>query len=137
MKTLIKLLLALSLGLSLTMASLAAPVGIIHPKTAVAYKTGVYVNASGKLNVALNKETGGNVSVVLKNTKGDILFAHTTGKNEQAYRVRLSLDQLPDGTYTIEFSNGFETTQQTVTLSTSAPAVVQRVIMTDGVARTN
>lgn len=140
MKMLIKpLLLTLSLGLPTLTASFAttAPVGIIHPKTAVAFKTGVYVNAGGKLNIALDKDTGGTVSVMLKNAKGDILFSQSVPKKDQQFRVSLDLTQLPDGSYTVACSNGLETTQQTVTLQTKEPTTPRRVIMTDGLAQIN
>jgi uncharacterized membrane protein YkoI len=56
-----------------------------------AYKTGIYTTIEGKLNIALDKETGGAVDIRLKKADGKVLYSEHLGKNEKtAYRVRLN-----------------------------------------------
>ncbi|QIP12569.1 T9SS type A sorting domain-containing protein [Spirosoma aureum] len=129
MKTFIKpLLLTLSLGIltSLTSFSEAKPIG--RPTGAVAYKAGVYTTVNGKLNIALDKETGGTVDIRLKNAQGAVLYSQHLNKNESQYRTRLNLSDLPDGVYQVEITNGVETTTHNITLSTQQPSTPSRVV---------
>ncbi|AQG78479.1 hypothetical protein [Spirosoma montaniterrae] len=138
MKTLIK---TLAFALSLSIVTTAATFADGNPggqtKTAAAYQTGIYSNKSGKLNIALDKDQSGTVLVLLKNTKGEVLYSYRVGKSKQQFRTRLDLNELPDGTYTVEISNGVDTTQQVVTLATKQPVTPERLIQTEAVARTN
>ena len=134
MKTLVTPLL---LTLAITCASLSAtlatshPIGIIRPKTAVTYRVHVYSTVGGKLTVALDKEAGGRVRVALKDANGHLLFSEFVTRNDTKFRMRLDLNELPDGSYTVECSNGVDTTRQTVTLSTNTPEIPKRILMTD------
>ncbi|WP_420148405.1 hypothetical protein [Spirosoma sp.] len=129
MKTLIKsLALALTLGFITFTASISEAKPIGRPTAAVTYKTGIYTTVNGKLSIALDKETGGPVDIRLKAANGRVLFSERLGKNEQTYRTRLNLDDLVDGVYQLEITNGVETTTQTITLSTSHPSLSNRVV---------
>jgi hypothetical protein len=134
MKTLIKsLVLALTLGVITTAASFATPTNgnptnpIGRPSTVSSYKTGIYSTVTGKLQISLDKTIGGRVDIRLMDTNGKILYAHYLGKHEQGCRVRLNLSDLEDGVYTLEITNGVETTQS-VTISTQRPAIASRVV---------
>lgn len=133
MNTLVtSLLLALSLGLtspSATYASNRAAEGN-HPADAVTFQTSVLAEPTGKLNVSLNKQTGGRAWMQLKDKHGAVLFTHIARKKDPGFRARLDLSELPDGTYTVEFSNGVETTQQKIVLHTPLQATSQRSITT-------
>ena len=136
MKTLIKpLFFALSLGLISTTASLAQTSTTPQTTGAAAYESGIYTSANGKLNIALNKQTGGPVDIRLKAADGTVLYSHHLGKNERQYRTRLNLSELADGTYQVEITNGVETTRQTVTLATKQPAAPERIVVTEAIAR--
>ncbi|GAB3891762.1 hypothetical protein [Spirosoma agri] len=129
MKTLINsLLVAFTVSLVTVSASLAE----VNPgsrSTAVAtYKTGIYVTAEGKLNVALDKETNGIVDIKLKNDAGKVLFVQHMGKKEKVARISLNISELPDGAYQLEMSNGVETTTQTITLATQQHTVPNRLV---------
>lgn len=129
MKTLIKsLALALSLGFVTSAATFADTNPGGRPTSAASYKTGIYTTIEGKLNVALDKETGGAVDIRLKNTEGKVLYAQHLGKNETGCRVKLNLDDLQDGIYQLEITNGVETTTQSVTLSTNNPTTPNRIV---------
>ncbi|MVM38606.1 T9SS type A sorting domain-containing protein [Spirosoma sp. HMF3257] len=129
MKTLIKsFALALSLGVITSAASFANTNPGTRPAKAVSYKTGIYSTPYGQLNIALDKETGGAVDVRLKAASGKVLYTQHLGKNERNFRVRLNLNELADGIYQVEVSNGLETTTQNVTISTQQPQSPGRVI---------
>ena len=126
MKTLIK---SFALALTLTATTISAtfadgtPAG--RPSNVASFKSGVYSTAAGKLHVSLDKETGGKVTIRLKDNRGAVLYNQHLGKNETTYRTRLDLSDLPDGTYELELTNGVETTRQTVTISTKHARLVQ------------
>lgn len=131
MKTLIKpLFLALSLSFVAVSISEAKPV---RPAVAT-FKTGIYTSVSGKLNIALDKQTGGPVDIQLKRSSGELLYSQHLGKKETAFRTRLNLDDLVDGDYVLEITNGVETTRQTISLKTRQPAVANRIVQTEAVA---
>ena len=129
MKTFIKsLALALSLGVVVSTASFAEANPGGRPTAAASYKSGVYTNHAGKMNVAIDKQTGGAVDVRLTNTHGDILYSYHLGKNAKTFRTCLNLSELEDGVYQLEITNGAETTTQTVTVSTQEPSTPNRVV---------
>lgn len=135
MKSLIKpFLFALSLSIVAftTSFSEANPIG--RPTSAATYKTGIYTTAAGKLNIALDKQTGGSVDIQLKSSDGTVLYTKHLSKNERIYRTRLNLNDLEDGVYYVEITNGVETTRQSIKLSTSHPTTPERTIVMDAVA---
>lgn len=129
MKTLISsLALALSLSIASTNTLLADTTPANHPAAVAAYKSGIYTTTSGNLNIAVDKETGGSVDIRLKNAEGKVLFTRYLSKQERTCRLKLNLNDLADGTYQLEITNGAETTTQTVTLSTNQPTTPSRLI---------
>lgn len=129
MKTFIKsLALALSLGVVTSAVSIVEAKPIGRPTAIAAYKSGIYTSVGGKLNVALDKQTGGTVDVRLKGSDGKVMFVEHIGKNQTQYRTRLNLSELPDGVYQLEITNGVETTTQQVTIATEKPATPTRVV---------
>jgi hypothetical protein len=121
MKTLIKsLIVAFTLTLITFSASLAEthkPIG--RPKNVASFKSSIYTTNEGKVQIALNKESGGSVMVRLTNKAGAEFFVQQFGKRQQASRLRLDVSALPDGIYQIAISNGVETTTYGLTLGTS------------------
>jgi maltodextrin utilization protein YvdJ len=134
MKTLIKsLFLALSLSLVVVSMSNAKP-----GRPAVStFKTGIYTSVTGKLHIALNKQSGGSVDIRLKDSTGDLLYYRHLGKNDTTLRTRLNLDNLADGDYVLEITNGIEKTSQTISIKTNQPMPFQRIIQTEPIANNN
>ncbi len=132
MKTLIQpLLVALSFSLVTVTTSLAATPSTdrpTRPAVTAAYKTSIYTTAGGKLNIALDKETGGAVVIRLTNSAGKECFAQRIGKDQQAARLRLDLSGLPDGAYQVVITNGAETTTHALTLATQQPVESSRLV---------
>ncbi|MDB5239861.1 MAG: hypothetical protein JWP57_486 [Spirosoma sp.] len=129
MKTFFKPLL---LSLAFSLVSLSATLADSNPgnrtKTVALFKTGIYSTAEGKLQIALEKETGGAVDVKLKNKDGKVLFSQHLGKKEKAARLRLNLSELPDGEYQVEVTNGVDVTTHNVQLSTKQPSAPSRLV---------
>ena len=130
MKTLIKpLLLVLSLSFVAASFSEAKPG---RPEVAT-FKTGIYSSVNGKLNIALDKQAGGSVDIMLTNSGGSLLYSQHLSKKETSFRTRLNLDELTDGDYVLMITNGVETTRQTITLKTNQPAALNRIIQAEAV----
>lgn len=133
MKTLINtLLVAFSLTLVNLSASLAGttPVSLAKADSTVAatYKSGMYTNAEGKLNIAVEKQAGGTVEIRMTNSAGKELFAQRVGKRQKMARLRLDVSSLPDGVYQVSISNGVDTMVHHLTLATQQPSVSARQI---------
>ncbi|GAB3911977.1 hypothetical protein GCM10028803_54490 [Larkinella knui] len=130
MKTLFKsLLVAFTLTVvtfSTSWAESNKPIG--KPKNAAAFQSSLYTTAEGKLQIALDKQTGGSVVVRLKNSAGTDLFIQQIGKRQQVARMRLDVSALPDGVYQVVISNGVETTTQELTLATQQPSATARLV---------
>jgi hypothetical protein len=99
-----------------------------RPKQAASFQSAIYTTAEGKLQIALDKQTGGTVVVRLKSSAGTDLFVQQIGKRHQSARLRLDVSDLPDGTYEVTITNGVETTTQTLTLATRRPVVTTRLV---------
>jgi hypothetical protein len=129
MKTFLKPLL---LSFTLSLVTLSATLADSNPgnriATAATFKTGIYSTAEGKLQIALEKETGGAVDIKLKNADGKVYFTQRLGKKEKAVRLRLNLSELPDGEYKLEVSNGVDVTTHNVLLSTKQPSIPSRLV---------
>jgi hypothetical protein len=130
MKTLIKsLLVAFTLTVITFSASIAKshkPIG--KPKNAATFKSSMYTNNEGKVQIAVQKQTGGKVEVRLTNSAGKEFFVQQVGKRQEAARLSLDVSALPDGVYQVTISNGIETTTQGLTLATQQPKVAARFV---------
>ncbi|GAB3918039.1 hypothetical protein [Larkinella terrae] len=130
MKTLVKpLLVAFSLALTTLSASSAdihKPIG--RPKNAATFQRGIYATSEGKLQIALNKQTGGPVTVRLVDQSGHEVFFQKIGKHQQAARLRLDVSSLTDGNYQVLISNGFDTTVNELTIATPPAHATNRTI---------
>ncbi len=132
MKTLIQpLLIALSFSLvtvTTSLASISATNRPTRPAVTVAYKTSMYANAEGKINIALDKETGGDVMIRLTNSEGNDCFTQRVGKSKKVVRLQLDVSSLPDGAYQVVITNGVDTTTHSLTLGAQKPAVSSRLL---------
>lgn len=129
MKTLIKsLAFALTFGFVTSVATVSHANPITRPANVASYKTGIYSSVDGKLNIALDKTVGGSVNITLKDANGNTLYVERLGKKATTSRIRLNLDELKDGTYQVEITNGVETTTHSVVLSTPQSSSPARVV---------
>lgn len=124
---------SLLVAFSLTLTSVAVsqaephkPIG--RPKQAAAFQSGIYTTTEGKLQISLDKETGGVVEVRLVNRAGTEFFSREIGKRQQTARLRLDVSALPDGIYEVILSNGVETTTKVLTVGTNQPRAALRLV---------
>lgn len=131
MKTLLNsLLVAVTLTLisfSVSQAEINKPIG--RPKKAATFQSAMYTTTEGKVQIALNKEIGGAVTVRLTNHSGKDFFVQQIGKRQHSVRLRLDVSGLPDGIYQVAISNGSETTVQELTLATHQPSMANRLVV--------
>ncbi|MFD1140250.1 T9SS type A sorting domain-containing protein [Larkinella insperata] len=102
------------------------PIG--QPKNVATFQTSMYTTQEGKVQIALNKQTGGTVVVRLLDQAGKEIFTQPVGKRLTKARLRLDVSGLPDGVYQVEITNGVETTTQELKLATQKPVAVQRLV---------
>ncbi len=128
MKTLVNtLLIALTLVSSAATFSTAKP--IVRPvKQAAAYEVGIYTAIDGNLRLALDKQKGGRVTICIKNAQGRKLLTEYAGKGETKSRYNFNVNELPDGVYTVEISNGVQTTTHELTINTPKAETPSRQI---------
>ena len=102
------------------------PIG--KPRKVAAFQTGIYTTAEGKLQIAVNKETGSPVMVRLCTRDGKEVFVQSLGKRQQAVRLRLDVKGLADGVYEVSVSNGMETITEELTLATEQSLTTTRLV---------
>ena len=129
MKTLIN---TFALALALSTATFAKPVEIkapTRPTAPATYQVGMFPSVDGtRLNVIIDKASGGHVDIRLKEADGTVLYSQHVGKKEATLRVKLNVSELPDGDYLVEVTNGVETITKNVTLSTKTPVEPVRTV---------
>jgi hypothetical protein len=99
------------------------------PTKAKTFDVGMFQSVNSmKMNVMIEKSTDKDLTVVLKDSKGEVLVRERIGKKERSYHAKYDLSNLEDGKYTFEFSKGDETITKEVNLVTTKPTTVSRQI---------
>jgi hypothetical protein len=99
------------------------------PTKAKTFEVGMFQSANTmKMNVMIEKTTDENLSVVLKDSKGDILISERVAKKDKSYHAKYDLSELEDGKYTFEFTKGDEKLVKEVNLVTTKPTAINRQI---------
>jgi hypothetical protein len=116
---------SLVIAFSLTIAAFSASFADTNPggrsAQVASYKTGMYTTAEGKLQIAVDKEATGAVDIQFVNAQGKVLFAQRMTRKEKMARIRLTVSDLPDGSYQVRVTNNVEVTTHSVALSTQQP----------------
>ncbi len=134
MKTFIKsLAVALIIGVVSFSTSVAATPGMdvpgmdvagvsapkIRPVVHSAYQSAVYPSQfEPVINVIVQKEEGSTVQVRFKTNQGETLAERSVGRGKEKVAMKFRLNELPDGIYRVEITNGRDVTSKTVKLST-------------------
>lgn len=74
-----------------------------------------------KVSVNVNKAKDSNVKVRLLNEAGQTLTVFKLGKNNESSSIRFDLNNLEDGIYKVEVSDGVKTEVKEVKLQTTVP----------------
>jgi hypothetical protein len=93
-------------------------------KPQATFQSAVYPMANSmKVSVNVKKETDSKVNIRLVNSEGRTLATKRLGEGHEVSTIRFDLNQLEDGVYKVEISDGANTEVKTVKLETSAPVV--------------
>jgi len=88
-------------------------------------KVAVYQTVNSlRMSVVVEKIIGRKASVILKSKSGFVLFAEYLRKKDKLYFGKLNLEELEDGKYLIEISDGETTIVKNVEIGTTKPEVV-------------
>ena len=99
------------------------------PTKSKTFEVGMYQSVNTlKMNVMIEKSTDKNLSVVLKDEKGNILHDERVTKGTKNYHGTYDLSGLADGKYTFEFTKGDEKVIKEVNLTSEAPTESSRFI---------
>ena len=102
------------------------------PTKSKTFEVGMYQSVNTlKMNVMIEKSTDKNLSVVLKNEKGEILYNERVMKGTKTYHGKYDLSELADGKYTFEFTKGDEKVIKEVNLSSEVPSENSRQIVVE------
>ncbi len=125
MKTFIKsLALALTIGVvsfstSVAATSTSTSTSKIRPVVHAAYQSAVYPSQfEPVINVIIEKEEGSIVLVRVKTNVGEILAERSVGRGKEKVAMKFRLNDLPDGMYRVEITNGRDVTTKNIKLST-------------------
>ena len=134
MKTLIKsLAVALTVGVvsfstSVAATSASTPASTIRPVVHAAYQSAVYPSQfEPVINVIIQKEEGSVVLVRVKTNVGETLAERSVGRGKEKVAMKFRLNELPDGMYRVEITNGRDVTTKDIKLSTQ-PQESPRII---------
>ena len=99
------------------------------PTKATTFEVGMYQSTNSmKMNVMIEKTTDKDLTVVLKDSKGEILITERVAKKDKSYHAKYDLSELEDGKYTFEFTKGDEKLVKEVNLVTTKPTAINRQI---------
>lgn len=105
-----------------------APTGVA-PTKAATFEVGMFQSVNSmKMNVMIEKTTDKNLTVILKDSKGEVLITERVAKNDKSYHAKYDLSELEDGKYTFEFTKGDEKLVKEINLITTKPTAVNRQI---------
>ena len=106
--------------------------GGVAPTKSKTFEVGIYQSVNTmKMNVMIEKSTDKNLSVVLKDEKGNVLYNERVTKGVKSYHGKYDLSELADGKYTFEFTKGDEKIIKEVNLFSEVPTDNNRQIVVE------
>ncbi|GAB4035422.1 hypothetical protein [Spirosoma gilvum] len=97
-----------------------------HPTKLARYQVGTYITVKQKLRINIDKQLGGEVSIKLIDSKGNLYFDQTLTPVDTIARLSLNLDDLNEGDYQLKISNGLEMEVRDIKISTQQPVIQPR-----------
>ena len=106
--------------------------GSVAPTKSKTFEVGMYQSVNTlKMNVMIEKSTDKNLSVILKDDKGNVLYTERMMKSVKNYHGKYDLSELADGKYTFEFTKGNEKVIKEVNLSSVESIESTRLIVVE------
>ena len=81
-------------------------------------KTGIYFSKDGKLNINIENSLEKKTKIQIVDSNNQVVFQENQKNPSRLSKLKVDVNQLPDGTYTIQVSNGKDTINQNVQLET-------------------
>lgn len=86
------------------------------------YQVGMYFDGnSNTIKTFYEKEEGQELKVELKTLQGKTLHKSYVAKKAETASIHFNVEDLPDGTYVLEMTDGAVTTTKTIVLDTTQP----------------
>ncbi len=101
-------------------AAATDPAPVVAPSTRPFELTVIRRREPMNVQVLVAKQRAGEVSIALKNSRGETLYRTSLSKKDRAHSLVLNLSQLADGAYTLEASGQGQVLSRTVNLQTPA-----------------
>lgn len=92
------------------------------------YQSSLYTDAEGKLRVAVDKLVGGIVEIRLVDTNGKHYFVQRVGRQQRMARLKMNINDLPDGAYQVVITDGVNTKINKITIATEQPTFAGRLV---------
>lgn len=106
MKTLVKTF-AIALFTTVSFFATAKTDANDATNTQTTFKVGVYQTLNTmKVNVMIEKLSGKNLTVFIKNADGEVLHTERIGKKQVTYHGKFNLEDLENGKYSFEICDG-------------------------------
>jgi hypothetical protein len=100
------------------------------PTKSKTFEVGMYQSVNTmKMNVLIEKSTDKNLTVTLKDEKGNVLCNDQLGKKSAKYHGKYDMSDLKDGKYTFEFTKGDEKVVKEVNISSEKTVEANRQIV--------
>ena len=83
------------------------------------FEVGMYqINQTAKLNLSISKVSGQRVKITLQNARGQVLHSETLGKKATRYSRKFNFEDMEQGAYLFQITNGENTIAKEVNLKT-------------------
>lgn len=81
-------------------------------------KTGVYFSKDGKLNINVENSLKKMTKVQIIDSRNQVVFQDSKKYPSRLSKLKVDVNQLPDGVYTVQVTNGKDTVNHNVQLET-------------------
>ncbi len=81
-------------------------------------KTGVYFSKDGKLNINVENSLRKMTKVQIIDSRNQVVFQDSQKHPNRLSKLKVDVNQLPDGAYTVQVTNGKDTVNHNVQLET-------------------
>jgi hypothetical protein len=125
MKTSIKTIIC-AIALSVSSVAFATGKG---SKSAPKFEANTYVSKDASLHVNVTKLSAGWVTISLKDAKNNEVYSENIAKNDLQYALKMNVNALPDGNYTLEIASASQTITKQINLASERVEVARKVSM--------
>lgn len=132
MRTLAQIIAIATLTTSSIFANPIAGETSVNANKANNFAIGMYQSVGTlDMHLTLDKIAGKTVSVLIKDKTGKVIHTEKIAKNARSYHGKFDLQELNDGTYTIEITDGTDTITRTININSAKPQEITRTIVVE------